>query len=571
MASYAQPGGRPNPEDIGVHLHDFTQEERVSAFLKYKEAFDLIGELEGDLYKECAFPLMLKFVAQAYQGSELRLSHSFSNVEIFRRYLDNRLGQIHRTRQPVARQILNTFASLSIESGSRLVDVDLLESEMQWTDYARDTFFELVRLHFLRLTESETPEKVTFSFEPIRAFIYTTIIQQWHASEAPITISEIQQLSKNPLGLETIEFYFTNIDRGQTELLTEIAITDFDLFTGLTSTLKFRSSIRDIAPEKQADAYLERLEQFAVAHSRIKHTHFPTLKKNIRPYSDGDTGVWVTPSVSMFQMRACTEVYPQQVAIVDEELAANAVFGNQPSKVFQQLAGAGSVTLGTNELVNLLPQKFAWDIILTDLKKVISEKRFYEGNNVYVPKDLGRAESSYLWTLLLQSEHDAPKYTEAQAIISNIVDDVFTECKRLLTKYFPSFADRFVLHTIGAETNILIEVGVSGHDLITIVYAILPSVKNLPSNRHVVISHSEWKLYNVPLRMPRFTPMLGTSVGKADLDLSIGGIHIDEPDTIVFKSQLNHMAPVIGQVCHLIGLEANKIFRGDWVPDLWYI
>ena len=64
--------------------------------------------------------------------------------------------------------------------------------------------------------------------------------------------------------------------------------------------------------------------------------------------------------------------------------------------------------------------------------------------------------------------------------------------------------------------------------------------------------------------------MLGTRVGKAKLDLSIDGIHIDEPGAIVFKSQLSHMAPVIGQVCQLIGLEANKIFRGDWVPGLWY-
>ena len=364
---HSQSSGWPSAKGIGVHLDVFTEEERESAFLKYKEAFDLTGELEGDLYKECAFPLMLKFVAQAYQGGDLRLSWSFSNIEVFQKYLDNRLGRIGATRRSIARRILNTLAVISVEQGSRLVDVDALASKMQWTDDTRDIFYELCRHNFLRTGSSIAHEKVTFTFERIRAYIYTTMVKNWHESEITPAIQDIQSISDHPLGRETIEFYFTHIDRGQTELLTEIAIADFDLFIVLTSTLEFRSSISDIAPESQADVYSKRLNQFTIAHSRIKHAHFPELRKLIRPYSDSDTGVWATPGVSMMQLRACTEDYPQQVIRVLGELLPG--------------AGVGPVYLGTNELANLLPQKFAWNLILEDLNNFFEHKNLYDGAN----------------------------------------------------------------------------------------------------------------------------------------------------------------------------------------------
>ena len=404
---HPQSSSRPNARDIGVHLDDFTEDERECAFLKYKEAFDLAGELEGDLYKECTFPLMLKFVSQAYQGGEPRLSWSFSNIEVFQKYLDNLLGRISETRRSIARRILNTLASISIEQGSRLVDVETLESEMQWTDDTREIFYELCRLNFLRRTSSNAYEKVTFTFERIRAYIYATMVKRWHESELAPTIHDIQSISKHSLGRETIEFYFTHIDRGQTELLTEIAIADFDLFTVLTSTLEFRSSIADIAPEKQADVYGKRLDQFAVAHSRIKHNHFPELRKRIRPWSDADTGVWITPDVSTFQLRACTDIFPQQVVVVPGELASSALSGNHTNEGFwRAIAGVGPVYLLSNDLDELLPQKFAWDLLLEDLNNLFEHNDLYDGTSPELLQEK-------IWDTLLYSQLWSEPYFQA--------------------------------------------------------------------------------------------------------------------------------------------------------------
>ena len=655
---HPQPNNRPNAQDIGLHLDDFTQEEKENAFVKYREAFDLAGELEGDLYKECAFPLMLRFVAQAYRGSELRLSQSFSNIEIFQKYLDNRLGQIHRTRQSLAKRILNKIASMSIKKGHRLVDVDALDKEMRWTDYARDTFYELSRLNFLRLAEDGGREKVTFSFERIRAYIYTTVVNQWHASDAPVTLAEIQRMSKNHLGLETIEFYFTHIDRGQTELLTEIAIANFDLFAVLTTNLEFRSSINDIAPENQAAAYHKRLEQFTIAHSRIKHTHFPVLRKRLRPYSENDTGVWVTPSVSMFQLRACTDILPQQVVVVSEELAANTHFGNHPNEGFRRnLAGVGPVHLFTNDLFDLLPQKFAWDVILEDLNHLFEQNDLYDGTNpemlqeeiwdvllypkLWSPKPyfqvLGYSDPddvkdtaiadlldrihkylsdksneiddeslspqkrrpvilscqdmlkmhelltslsnltptlkppSFRRRTLFETIRDKSNLAAAQQVVSELVDLVLVEYRPMLDANFPGFANKFRFCGAVTDQPLLVEAAISPDDDRTAInYAILPTTVNLPSNLMIVIGHSDWILQKVPLHSINGNSIKyrrgfgGADFGISDLDVTIDGVRIVEPRTVVYRTTLSLDLPIRSQVHQLIGVEANTIFGADW-------
>ena len=166
---------RPKAEDVGMQLGDFSQEEKDAAFQKYRSAYDLSGDLIGDMAKECAFPLMMRLAAEAFQGTELRLSSSFSNIEIFTGYLDNRLNRVNRNTRSIARKILKTLSSLSIASGERFVDVSALEGEMSWSAEERNTFYELCRLNFLRLLENETQERVTFSFERIRAYVYTTM------------------------------------------------------------------------------------------------------------------------------------------------------------------------------------------------------------------------------------------------------------------------------------------------------------------------------------------------------------------------------------------------------------
>ena len=448
----------PKAEHVGVSLGDFSPEEKHTAFEKYKQAFNLEADLAGDVDKECTFPLMMRLVAEACQNGNLRLLSSFSNIEIFDRYLQNRLRVFESSGQSIGKDILTKIAILSIGSGDRFIDLSTLKAAMLWTDNVGETFYDLIRINLIRLVERDSREIVTFSFERIRAFVYTTVAKRWQSELADRTVEDIQSIRNYELGLETIEFYFTHIDRGQSPLLVDIALSNFDLFVHLTANLKFKSSIIDMAPDNRVAAYRKRLQQFSTTNSRMVMRYFPKLRPWIRPYHGDVLGVWVAHSIGGYLVRDTDSPMtklPGGLAfrpILDDDTVVEFLDDDFDERIEY---------IKESDIVETLPQKLAWDFILSDLEEVISNGRFYEDNNAKAPQDLGRETSNRLWALLLESQHNAAKYAEAQAIISNIVDDVFPECKRLLTEYFPYFADRFVLHTIDVSTNILIEVGVS--------------------------------------------------------------------------------------------------------------
>ena len=443
-------------------------------------------------------------------------------------------------------------------------------------------------------------------------------------------------------------------------MLTEISISDFDLFVHLVSNLEFKSSIEGIEPEKRADAYFKRLEQFAIAHSKIKHIHFPNLRTRILPYSERDTGVWVTPSASMFQLRHCTEKYPQKVVIVDERLAAESHFGNSPPRGFSEaLGGTGAVYLGTNDLFDVLPQKFAWDTILKDLSNLFERKSLYDGENpgmlqekiwdtlLYNPtvwsagdpesfkcyfevlgysdpedvkdmpigdllskipaylsakaqiildnnrreQDIRSARSSFkemdavrqqLESLaklnpllekprfrrrtLLETIRDENNLSAAKEIVSNLVELVLEEYRSLLESNFPGHSNKFLLYNALDSGNILVEAAiVPNDDRPSLVYALLPTVANFPSNRFVLVSHADWKLWNLPFRLnTRNGYSEGGDFANANLDLLVGGIRICEPNATLYRAILDITEPISSQAHQLIGVEANEVFGAGW-------
>jgi len=524
----------------------------------------------------------------------------------------------------------------------------------------RTVFYELGGLNVLRLAESESEEIATFGFERIRAYIYATMIKKWQRTEASLAVADIQTISENHLGLETVEFYFTHIDRGQTELLTEIAISNLDLFIHLVSHLEFKSSIKDIEPEKQADAYFKRLEQFTIAHSKIKHVYFPNLRTRILPYSDGDTGVWVTPNASMFQLRKCTEQYPHKVVVLDERLAAMAHFGNSPPIGFSEaLGGTGVIHLGTNDLLHKLPQKFAWDIILKDLSNLFEHRDLYIGENpsilqekiwdtlLYNPStwsagdpesfkryfevlgysdpenvkdmpignlldkipeylsaktqiildnnlreqdrrsaeirykdmnDVGNLLNSlakltpvlekprFRRQILFEIVRDKSKISEARHIVTELVDCVFAEYRSLLELNFPGHAIKFSLYNALDNENILVEAAIMpDDDRTSLVYALLPTEANLPSNRIVVVNHADWILQSLPFRLNTWSGYrVGGNFANANLNLSVDGIRIREPNATLYRTKIDLGLPITTQVHQLIGVEANEVFGADW-------
>ena len=652
----------PKAEDVGVQIGEFSQEERDKAFQKYKIAYNLSGDLIGDMAKECVFPLMLRFVAEAYQDGELNLSSTFSNIEIFNTYWRRRIGRLNSELQDTAKTMLSQIATLSVETGDRYIDLAALrkamtEQHIHWNGHANNVLNELLRQNFLRRVAQDSQDRFTFAFERIRAYVYSVVARNWDSPNTEAALGDIQNIARNRLGLETIEFYFTHIDRGQTELLTEIALSDFDLFTHLTSSLAFKSSIMDIGPEIRADAYKRRLERFAIAHSKIKHTHFPELRTRLLPYSDADTGVWVSSNGDMLQLRRCTGEMPEQVAIVEDNLASKLINGESVSEEFlQTLGGEGTIYLGTNKLFETLPQKYAWDIVFSNLKDLVDGRLLNESmtpiilqeriwdilldhshkddtdswhnylelleysslqeisrtriahllekvNHYYSKtfvKKTNEQESSKAADSLLEKHKmeifrlnywlellvelgsslelpkssrrdmynilkDVNKTSEAEQMVTKLVEHIFAEYKLLLQTNFPNFLERFSLYNIKDDTNILIEVWKSpspySSDFMYVTYAILPNVTELPANMIVVVNHGNSMSGFVPLKYENSeTVGLGGDYGEAELDLNINGIQIREPKAILYKTKLDISIPITSQVYQLIAVEMIRRF-----------
>lgn len=198
------------------------------------------------------------------------------------------------------------------------------------------------------------------------------------------------------------------------------------------------------------------------------------------------------------------------------------------------------------------------------------------------------SEMEQLWSCLVQiTDHCAtleePRFSrdnllavvrgrdrthEAQKVISTLIDLVLLESKRLLRASFPNFVDRFNFYRANTDWTLLVEVAFEPTvDQPWLLYAFLPSKLEIPDNRLVFFSRdkSEWKLNYLPLRLPRQNGVsYGGHFGKANLDFTVAGISIQEPNATVYKTKLDIVLPITSQVYQLIGVEANKIFAADW-------
>ncbi len=645
---------QPKPENVGVQLGNFSNDERTSAFRKYRSAFNLAGNLDGELAQECAYPLLMRLACEVYQDTELPLSGALSNIQIFKRYLDNRLDRLDIKYRSIARNILEKISTLSIENGVNLVGVSSLEREMQWTDDVRTTFYELDRLSVLRLVDGQSQELVTIGFERIRAFVYTTIVKQWQCADSDSTIQnavhDIGIISTNALGLETIEFYFTHLDSGQTGLLTEIALANLHLFAELMLKLTLKNSLRDFSHETQADAYLERLKQFIKTHATIKSAHFPNLLPRILPYYGRD------PQMSVTSFEEALANRPNDRNILRKRFAE---FDRQ----------GGMVQVDTSDLIDTLPEKFAWEVLLSDFAYLSKNMLLFEGHNPVILQEriwdilinrsclddsnewkthlqrLGyidqqeiasvtvsqlleevqtyfnsakdnaneRTSSNFqtcsskqntmeifrlnYWLELLEklmSHIDVPKFSrrelykalmdvnrteEARELVEVLVQLVFAEYELLLRANFPSLLNGFSLYNFNKSKSILIEVWKSpspyAGDLKYVTYALLPNVTHLPSNPFIVINHEAAITGFVPLMYSSSESVsesvgLGGGYGSAELDITIGGIRIREPEAILYRTTLDISLSMTGQVYQLVAVELFRRFgsTGDWFPGL---
>jgi hypothetical protein len=430
---------QPDPKGVGVWLYEFTDEELDTVFFQYQQTFSLNGDLKGTTKKECQVPLILRLVADVYGGRNASVPAEISSRELFDLYWDRRLSEIHE--RSAAEQLLAELAKLAIESGNPQIEKNGLFNHLPLTNAVNEAYQDLLRLGIIRaIFDRNHYEWLVFGFEKMRSYIYTLKVQKWPLQTTEDTARAINNLLNAPLGLETIEFYFTVINRGTTNLLTEIALQNLSHFRELMDILELKKSLFSVSYDDKQEP-ISRLEQYVSCYSEITRHLFPALCEKLEPNSTGNVGLLI--SGSSYSLRTLTQAYPQSIVEIPEEIASALFHQNAPPQLLADLQPGRIFRIGMidKDIMEKLPQKTAWDQIVSQI------------SGLFVNRFLDEASSPELlqeriWEILLHEPsifiQGVPNtgrfwqelgFKDIQDILKASIDELIANIQNLLDKY----------------------------------------------------------------------------------------------------------------------------------------
>ncbi len=359
----------PDPRRVGFWLQEYTDEELEEAFANYKKIFTLQGTLQGIVRSECSEPLILRLLAEVCSSRKIVIPSEISQQEVYEWYWTMQMSKVQQKLD--AERWLSTLAQLSVESEERQVDQDRLIAQLSPMNAQNTIYQELLRCGLLRISyDAHMYPKIRFGLEKLRSYVYTLKVQAWPKQMSRDVAKMICNLVENPLGYEAVEFYLRTVDRGETQLLTDVALHDIHCFVRLIDALNIKSSVFEhLSDDSQQRALLSHLEQYAIAYSELSRHYFPELCEKVEPYMKDEVGLWVSDTLSMHQLRTRTPAYPQPVVIVPKEIALTLWNQKAPPKVYADLQPGGTsyLDIGMRKIVDQLPQKMAWERILSQV------------------------------------------------------------------------------------------------------------------------------------------------------------------------------------------------------------
>lgn len=368
----------PDPHNIGIWLQEYTDDELEATFSKYKEVFLLKGDLQGTTRSECRMPLILRLLADVWRGRNREIPSEISQREVFDWYWTLQMSKVRQ--KFAAERWLSTLARLSVESGDRQVAQSVLLKELPPTDRQDEIYHDLVRYGLLRVTyDKHGNQTLTFGQEKMRSYVYTLKALAWPTQPTKDVARTICDLLTNSVGFETVDFYLRVIDCGETRLLTDVGLYDMHFFVELIGAIKLKSSVlTSSSDEEQQNALISHLEQYVTAYSELSRHYFPEQSEKLEPYMKGEVGIWI--SGSMYQLRVRTQAYPQPIIVLPQELAGALWNRAVPPEVYSDLKPGGDIhlDLGMSTLVDDLPQKMAWNRILSQIARLIVNRNLDE-------------------------------------------------------------------------------------------------------------------------------------------------------------------------------------------------
>lgn len=395
----------PDAHSVGTWLHDYTDAELDQIFSRYQQLFALRGTLQGTVRQACHDPLILRLLAEVYSHRKEILPQKLSQRELFERYW---AVQLSRMRHPwEAEQWLTELARISVESRERQVTLTELRPHLSSSVMQEETYYDLLRTNLLTVT-TDLPgqSSLSFTLDPFRSYVYALKAQTWpnqiRQGKSQEVASFLCQLLSHPIGVEVVEFYMRTIDQGKTRLLTDIALCDVYQFVQLLEILHGKSFV-SATPlgDAHQQAIHDYLTQFISAYSDLSHAYFPALCERIEPYK-GEIGLWISTSQGKrtYQFRRRTAANPDPLLILSPTEAQSLwpVPRSQEIREHIQPYGGITQTFGDPPLIEQLPQKTAWQRILSQVARLFVTRALDESHAPFLLQER-------IWHTLLYEPH----------------------------------------------------------------------------------------------------------------------------------------------------------------------
>lgn len=130
----------------------FTEKELEEAWGKYKEVYSLKGELAEDVKNICKHPLMLRFLAEAYEGE--KVPEDIRRKQIFDKYWERKLIQTGR-KFKAEEQIFKIVSALKEQNAIELPEREVYKILSETTDEQNATITKILSEDLITFRDKE--------------------------------------------------------------------------------------------------------------------------------------------------------------------------------------------------------------------------------------------------------------------------------------------------------------------------------------------------------------------------------------------------------------------------------
>lgn len=132
-------------------VENFTDAELAKVFLKYKETYELSGNLSKEARILCKHPETLRIVSEIYQG--MVLPQSLRRLEVFKRFWQKKTASLGKPE--VAEHLLFSIGSIILKTKTIEVSVRKLIDLIGWNDVYQNVYDKALSENILQVRQAQ--------------------------------------------------------------------------------------------------------------------------------------------------------------------------------------------------------------------------------------------------------------------------------------------------------------------------------------------------------------------------------------------------------------------------------